>query len=489
MWNDPGNIEPRAEWGRHFDSALKQQDEKLGRLEKVLSFVTRDNERLEEQAKRQGGTILTQAARIEELERTLRDSLRWQTTAQAHLEVIALEREKSMATLGNQASHIQKLERLKRASPDPAAPAPVEQLQEQGAAQDETSDPMFSYIEGLRSAQSTQRARAAVLEATLSEQQKTVSAQEREIGVLRAMMAQQVANSGELAEKNSELQTKESRQEREIAALRAMIEQQIMKTTELAKRSVAAPACTVPSVEPSDQVVSEMLKRLIALEAQVTKELAGDSAGATGGNHTQEGGPNGARPYSSHRTQSLRGGLKAQAGAGGLKEVPPFGYEEPPSRIMLAPEQVKVEVQSDAAPQRTLAIEHDDYVSTEASRAASVRERIAKNVDYVSTTLSKGFLHVMERALDPHVAPPLLKKLGDEQLLSIVSERLQHVKNETEEMDLEPSMWGCTMLIGLPQMGTAASVYTGFLLVLTVSMQVGIIVILRIVSHVQTWAH
>ena len=38
-------------------------------------------------------------------------------------------------------------------------------------------------------------------------------------------------------------------------------------------------------------------------------------------------------------------------------------------------------------------------------------------------------------------------------------------------------------------MGTAASVYTGFLLVLTVSMQVGIIVILRIVSHVQTWAH
>ena len=66
---------------------------------------------------------------------------------------------------------------------------------------------------------------------------------------------------------------------------------------------------------------------------------------------------------------------------------------------------------------------------------------------------------------------------------------IEHVKNETEEMDLELSMWGCTMLVGLKELGTAASLYTSFLMVQTVAMQVSIIIILRIVSCSRTRAH
>ena len=71
----------------------------------------------------------------------------------------------------------------------------------------------------------------------------------------------------------------------------------------------------------------------------------------------------------------------------------------------------------------------------------------------------------------------------EKQLVGNLCERLKHLQEETDDMPLEPSMWGVAVIIGIEQLGKAASWYLAFLVMLTVSMQTCIIVILGTVGR------
>ena len=72
--------------------------------------------------------------------------------------------------------------------------------------------------------------------------------------------------------------------------------------------------------------------------------------------------------------------------------------------------------------------------------------------------------------------------LIENHLTTKIADRLRHLEEETEEMPLENSMWGVAVIIGVPVLGKAASVYLLFLLALNLASQITIVYILSVTT-------